>query len=703
MFVRDACVAIQAWRYKTDAGDTGAEGADADAGADVDVADDKAPVNVFEEATGLDMNAGIGIDTTGASPAPLVHQEEVAQRTARTDADGEVKYGTARVFKIETNGVKSTVAVPAHDLCRYRDGKLAAFSFWDLQNMTWMEPEPKDKTNKRVARKSNGKAKAKAKAKVNARAQRSETDDASDSDDDNDQHSETSSSSASDVGADSEDEQSADESQLEGMGDKTEVAPAPVKRPRGRMPNARFSLVAGSRLHKQWRMVLRSKYSTGIWAGGAPPKCPEVQPDDGTEPSEELLRLQENFALRMLVAHCPWVCQQHIDDGLFSPEDLGIPIALVDKTDEEAERSDFERLLDWMSYNMRSFIGRSRNKLIMQLSDNVTSGYSQPIKALLSAHRTRITTHWRPWRFDCCMVDQVIGNRRTRMYVRNDDDDELDADAETDQRMEDFKAEMKNNRMFPTAADIELSHFLHDQQATLDGIIGPDEDDDVVPDPPKEMPDSRKGQLAKPKLGDANRLSYAKWCMLTENRATAPDPPALAKGASASNGTASQKKALAPLNASQQQVMDRLMPTIEAYANFNATLATLDADAARKIYAEEHKPVAHNVLVSGGPGTGSLFCNTFFSSCCTHPPPFVFSCLRTGRQNPFLQMVCDHFKAAQHWFRCWSGPRRMSLCISYVFESIPRLHAMMSSCSGCRRQHAKLGPDVAFVVCAAHG
>jgi len=371
----------------------------------------------------------------------------------------------------------------------------------------------------------------------------------------------------------------------------------------GRRPNLCVGFHPSNRLHGHYHAELRSKFSIPIWAGSAPPHCPEMVAPGSTASADTHAKM-ELFAQRMIVALCPTVTHGQIAQGTHQQPDLGLPWAFIDTSEDEAMRTDFQRLCSFMQHNTATFIGRSRNALILQLSDNVANGCKAEISKLLYGHRGRMTTHWNQRLVDCCQVDERIGKRRTRhnassasalAHAHEDDAVALD--------MLEWQNLMKKQiRSFPTAADREMQAFLNDTHQSLADILGAAED--AAATDAGAAPRTAKPAIMVPRPAVLDSAAREKdiWTELSNNKCAKPDYTSGGK-TGVSDGLHRPRRALAPPNASQQHALDCLLPKIKEYQQYNIGLLQAkttrpeEADA----FAYQHRPAPAHFLVTGGP------------------------------------------------------------------------------------------------------
>ena len=236
-----------------------------------------------------------------------------------------------------------------------------------------------------------------------------------------------------------------------------------------------------------------------------------------------------------------------------------------------------------MCQNAYTFIGRNRNQILVQLSDNIFSSQNASVRTLISEFRARAATHWKPFVLDACLVDKSIGNRRLKKFAACAEAEQFVEDdaAFEEQEMKLFLKEVGRDRTYPTDSEQQIQAFVHHQHAVLHGVLHA-----------ANAQAAPTTCTADTLLLAATKTSNDIWEALTDSsktKATAKTKPTMANPSSpipahvqlqepAGDAFTSQ------LNATQTRVLDSLRPKLEEYHMYNATSGAA-ADERHRKYA----------------------------------------------------------------------------------------------------------------------
>jgi hypothetical protein len=369
--------------------------------------------------------------------------------------------------------------------------------------------------------------------------------------------------------------------------------------------NLRVALTDTNILHSDYVLKLKSKVPIPVFTGRRPDKMPPYVPE-GQDPDADWLRAAEQFAQRMLVVFSPWVSVHHLaHPELFGPgdteflrEDLFIPEAMIDISPEDQGRTDYERLLDFMQSNTKTFIGRCKNRMIQNLSENLESVQNADnTRSLLLQYRSRAATRWQSKGMDVCQINTIGVPRKkfTRVYEKQLDEREfakqLQEDADLERETAEFHILVAGAEFKPTPHEKGDKEFCDKQTAAFASIY-----------------DSAYIQEQARGRGRAITTLTSDGC-LTEHTAHLDQingrlinkfeiktpPPVITPSAPGDADIVADTLRPEEPNADQLRVLDILRPKITEYSLFN-----MDPGS--------NAPVAPlHMLVTGGPGTGKTF------------------------------------------------------------------------------------------------
>ena len=369
---------------------------------------------------------------------------------------------------------------------------------------------------------------------------------------------------------------------------------AKTKASKRRTANLRIALTDNNILHKDWAIKLNSKYPIPVFCGRRPDKCPRFLPDD-VEPDEDWMLAANQFAQRILVVFSPWLTIHHIADPqlcggiVYDKKHLNIPLALIDTTIAEQGRTDFERLLDFMQANEQTFIGRCKNKVIQQVSDNLSTGATADTsRSILMRFRSRKATNWATRHsFDACQVDKVIGiPRRLKSYEVETDQDKKE-DDELDEQVKDLKVLVDGSDFEPTEWQRQERLFCDQQNSVFDRIYDVDAHAAAGRPLPHKNINTLTDGIFTPYL-DQHGAVMERLKNKTEHKTAPPKiAPKLGKAVPSFIKPTPAKQ----LNADQQRAIDLITPTVTRYNLFNARPGQLPV-------------VPGHWMITGGPGTG---------------------------------------------------------------------------------------------------
>jgi len=402
-----------------------------------------------------------------------------------------------------------------------------------------------------------------------------------------------------------------------------DVEAAPKAASGKRRGNLRVGLTENNILHKDWALMLNSKYPIPVFCGRRPDKCPRFLPEDA-QPDEEWTLAANLFAQRILVVFSPWLSIHHINDPQlcndvqYDASDLNVPLALIDTTEAQQQRSDFERLLDFMQANEQTFIGRCKNKVIQNLSDNLSTGATaDSSRSVLMKFRARCATKWGSRKKDACMVDKTIGIPRIYKSYERDNEKDNKEDEEMTEKINDFQVMVDGSDMAPTEYQRQEHLFCEQQTSNFDRIYNVDEhaasghkladmDIHTVTTDMVVSFDARFDTIFK-KLKDKTlpktSIPQKKLCKPWKTSAPLAPPK--------------------QMNDDQRRAIDAITPTIENYSYFN-------------IDPSRFKAVTPGYwMITGGPGTGITGFVKYTSIWCIYTHDCVCDC----RQDICLQTI----------------------------------------------------------------
>jgi len=380
-----------------------------------------------------------------------------------------------------------------------------------------------------------------------------------------------------------------------------------------RTANLRVPLTENNILHRDWTLKLKSKYNLPVFCGRRPDRCPPFVAPELRD--QDWQNCADQFAQRMLVLFSPWLTEHHIRNPELLKElmpasdtsapaqheqiNLYVPIALIDTCEEDQDRTDWDRLMDFMQAGEQTFIGRCKNRVIQNLADNLSSSANtDSSRAILMKFRARNATVWSDKnKADPSLVDKNIGNRKyaSRAYALVPEEEAAiaaQADEELQQQVEQFQAMCDGSELQPTAWEQHERAFVVEQTDGFKRVYGlGSEQEPLSTLYSKRLPIETvtDGHLVK------HNHSFDEIVDKLKNKhaiKTAP-PPLFPNPSAACPADVIPKQAKVNMpNADQRNAIDLIVPLIESYQLFNANPL--------------HHPtvVARQFLITGGPGTG---------------------------------------------------------------------------------------------------
>jgi len=275
-------------------------------------------------------------------------------------------------------------------------------------------------------------------------------------------------------------------------------------------------------------------------------------------------------------------------------------MAMIDTCPADQQRTDYERLLDFMQQNTKTFIGRCKNKVIQNLSENLDSvANADNARSLLMQFRARAATRWQAKGMDVCQARAIGVARRTftRSYEKQLDEKEftkqLAEDAELERETAELHALAAGENFKPTAWEKGEHEFCVKQTAAFADIYESHQVQDyvdgngrsVVPPVTSLTDDGCFVEYSK-RIGDISDRLTNKFEKKTLPPVFEPPGPG--------DDFAVSPEPQQP-NPDQQRVLNFIAPQIERYSLFNMD-------------PKHSEPVtAMHLLVTGGPGTGKTF------------------------------------------------------------------------------------------------